>query len=135
MYILILYFGLCHPSSQLYNISFSLLSRIQKFFELPELSYYDAKVHVPNSRISDPKAAIVLEKVCCDWNSDGSDSVQNIDECESPGCKRDSDNPLMAALININLNFKMNSLTCIIGSVGSGENCNIIYNKCTCPEL
>ena len=29
--------------------------------------------------ISDPKAAIVLDKVCCDWNIDGSDSVQNID--------------------------------------------------------
>ena len=40
--------------------------------------------------ISDPKAAIVLEKVCCDWNGDGSYSVQKIDEClkfKSPGCR------------------------------------------------
>jgi len=60
--------------------------------------------------------ALSLSGVCCNWSeNDTPKSVVEKNDCsEDYSCNT-------VALSNINLNLSMNSITCIIGSVGSGK--------------
>jgi ATP-binding cassette subfamily C (CFTR/MRP) protein 4 len=96
------------------------IGRIQKFLESPEL---ETKTKAPLLGDDSNDDAMVISNATCHWNIRRSTPIsmiptnttgeENSDEFESAG--------LIVALNNINLEFAVGQLTCIIGEVGSGK--------------
>ena len=100
------------------------VGRIQKFLETPELS----SPQVPLIGNVNKGAAIVVSQATCHWNNNGSANVSIVSaEQSSSASSGDIANVvfdstgLVVALDNVNLDFCMGTLTCIIGNVGSGK--------------
>ena len=100
------------------------IDRIQKFLESPEL---EEKSLEPLNN-GNPNAAIMTSKVTCHWNSSGSrSSTSTVSSNKSFSDNSDiEDNALdtvglIVALNDVNLEFDMAQLTCVVGEVGSGK--------------
>ena len=112
------------------------ISRIQRFLETPELEVND-ELPLLGDENGNNNAAMVASNVTCYWNGNGRssslstltsssdvNSTSNGDDAES-----DAENNrlrmdmlgLLVALQNIDLEFDMGTLTCVIGAVGSGK--------------
>mmetsp|Transcript_4521 Transcript_4521/g.10242 ORF Transcript_4521/g.10242 Transcript_4521/m.10242 type:complete len:1111 (+) Transcript_4521:249-3581(+) len=100
------------------------VSRIQRFLETPELEQNNEK---PLLADDDGDAAIIALQVTCHWNGNGkrpststlssTSSVNNDDsEIRAMGSLG-----LIVALDDINVEFDMGTITCVIGAVGSGK--------------
>jgi len=83
------------------------VKRIQKYLETPELSN-STSLSLASLGEDRGDIAIRMKDVTCYW-----DSHLNRD--------KDLNDSKPAALKNVSLDFKRNSLTCIVGSVGSGK--------------
>jgi len=99
------------------------ISRLQRFLETPELE--KSNEH-PLLADDNGDAAIIASHVKCHWNGNGrSSSSSTLSSTNS--ANSDSENKVMdssgliVALDDITLEFDMGTLTCIIGSVGSGK--------------
>jgi len=80
------------------------ISRIQKFLEHSERSYQKVERYSENSSV------LELNDVSCNWKEAEEGNKDDIDTTSK-----------ITALSNITISFKKGSLTCIIGSVGSGK--------------
>lgn len=84
------------------------ISRIQAFLELSELP----PITLENEDLVDDSPTLVLNDISCFWNYIKKDTNFNrIEKSQSP----------IPALSVVSLDFHRNSITCIIGSVGSGK--------------
>lgn len=103
------------------------MKRIQKFIELPELDEPHSKnIMKPSSSPSTNAAtnntsniAISLSNASCYWEV-GHNNDTNSNADTSAGSTDLVDSRVLA-LSNINLELRMNELTCIVGIVGSGK--------------
>jgi ATP-binding cassette subfamily C (CFTR/MRP) protein 4 len=92
------------------------VSRIQKFLETPELEKPSSKSMEDDNAMSDTEKedAIVLKNLTCYWGKRNEES--------DDGDAENSDNAdEVVALDNIDLSFKKNELTFVVGAVGSGK--------------
>jgi len=94
------------------------ISRIQRFLETPEL---DERHELPLLKDDNGDAAIIASNVTAYWNGTGRRKRSLSDANDD-----DEDNKidmvgLILALDNVNLEFDMGTLTCVIGAVGSGK--------------
>merc|ERR1719410_276338 len=86
------------------------VGRLQKFLEIPEFS--SPLQDKPTIKV-DNEIAISLKNVSCLWDSNT--TITNEDNHIEEGDLK------MTALMDINLDLRMNELTFIVGSVGSGK--------------
>eukprot|EP00578_Thalassiosira_sp_NH16_P018260 CAMPEP_0181116794 /NCGR_PEP_ID=MMETSP1071-20121207/22145_1 /TAXON_ID=35127 /ORGANISM="Thalassiosira sp., Strain NH16" /LENGTH=1366 /DNA_ID=CAMNT_0023201071 /DNA_START=81 /DNA_END=4182 /DNA_ORIENTATION=+ len=99
------------------------ISRIQKFLETPEL---DRNIGTPLLAEDDNSAAIIASEVTCHWNGNGRRrSTSTVSSGHSSKADLESKPMdtfgLIVALNEVTVEFDMGSLTCVIGSVGSGK--------------
>ncbi|KAL7547829.1 hypothetical protein ACHAWF_011101 [Thalassiosira exigua] len=97
------------------------VSRIQKFLEVPELQECDAK---PLLADDDGDAAIVASQIACYWNGNGrslSSSTLRTAKSDDAEIQPFDATGLVAALVDVSVEFDMGTLTCVIGAVGSGK--------------
>eukprot|EP00547_Thalassionema_nitzschioides_P011899 CAMPEP_0194264536 /NCGR_PEP_ID=MMETSP0158-20130606/47636_1 /TAXON_ID=33649 /ORGANISM="Thalassionema nitzschioides, Strain L26-B" /LENGTH=987 /DNA_ID=CAMNT_0039004779 /DNA_START=1005 /DNA_END=3965 /DNA_ORIENTATION=+ len=84
------------------------ISRIQAFLELCELP----STTLEKEQLVDDSPTLLLTDISCFWNhTKKRNSVNRIENSQS----------LIPAISNVSLDFHRNSITCIIGSVGSGK--------------
>ena len=91
------------------------MSRIQKFLETPELEKPLSRSVEDGNVISETENedAIVLKNLTCYWgksNESDDEDTENSDKADE-----------VVALDNIDLSFKKNELTFVVGAVGSGK--------------
>lgn len=122
------------------------IGRIQKFLESPEL---EINPEVPLICDDNPEAALQISNATCHWNGSGTKSstatVSSNNSVSDNGSADDSEmdtTGLVVAVNDVNLDFDLSQLTCIIGEVGSGKsaliqmvrssalNCNFIRHRC-----
>ncbi len=96
------------------------ISRIQRFLETPELEQ-QCKLLTDDSDQSD--TAIIASHVTCHWNGTGRSPTISTKSLsgESDANAVNNSFGLIMALDDVNLEFDMGSLTCVIGAVGSGK--------------
>lgn len=101
------------------------VSRIQKFLEAPELNSCDKPIPAAKSQNTSSETAVLLSNVTCFWSGKGG----NVGGCDDQS-SNESNNTIIDANANhsdaialdaIDLELRMNQLTCIIGLVGSGK--------------
>eukprot|EP00538_Stauroneis_constricta_P012629 CAMPEP_0119552576 /NCGR_PEP_ID=MMETSP1352-20130426/5521_1 /TAXON_ID=265584 /ORGANISM="Stauroneis constricta, Strain CCMP1120" /LENGTH=1426 /DNA_ID=CAMNT_0007598827 /DNA_START=60 /DNA_END=4340 /DNA_ORIENTATION=+ len=108
------------------------ISRIQKYLEFPELAKVAAQSDDDNKRIigsaddnddndNDESAVLSMDHVTCHWNNvehhDGKDK-KNRNAASADDATTSN---LIPALTDATIDFEKGTLTCIIGSVGSGK--------------
>lgn len=111
------------------------LRRIQAFLETPELDTIkneDLSPSCMSSSSISPKV-FLLDHVTCFWNSDATmrESTAAKDDLQEPQLTGENESSVLMkekminlndiALSNITVDFEMNSLTFIVGTVGSGK--------------
>ncbi len=93
------------------------ISRIQNFLQFPEIGddSHVVKETTQEGTVDnkDDTPALSMSHVTCYWNSVNKSKDDNSDDSSS--------RMLFLALSDVTLNFRLKSLTCIIGSVGSGK--------------
>lgn len=99
------------------------ISRIQRFLETPELEQRCELL--PPSDNDDENgtyaSAIIASHVTCHWNGNGrSPSISTISS-SGESEMNSSSLGLIVALDDVSVEFRMGSLTCVIGAVGSGK--------------
>lgn len=87
------------------------ISRLQQFLETPELNKTNKQ---PPLTDDNGDAAIITSHVTCHWNNSGPDNNTNME-------RKQKELGLIVALDDISVEFDMGTLTCVIGSVGSGK--------------
>jgi len=93
--------------------------RIQKFLEVQELSHDSCKnvSSVDDKKIEHEDVVISLRDVSCYWDS----STMDQNAASSEDAYETQNYVGVLAVKDVNIEFKRNQLTCIIGSVGSGK--------------
>ncbi|KAL9182396.1 hypothetical protein ACHAXT_013048 [Thalassiosira profunda] len=94
------------------------ISRIQRFLETPELVTGEEQ---PLASDDNEFAAIVASHVTCHWNGNGKSSVRTLaSDADAENIVADASG-LIVALEDVNVEFDLGTLTCIIGAVGAGK--------------
>jgi ATP-binding cassette subfamily C (CFTR/MRP) protein 4 len=88
------------------------VSRIQRFIQTPELEAIIDEF-IPDE--NDDKRAIIAKNVTCHWNRVRFSESKNAEKVN------EDFTGLIVALNEVDLEFRMGQLTCIIGAVGSGK--------------
>ena len=94
---------------------FQSIRRIQKFLELPELSQMDGRNILIEAQEENQNVALSLDNVSCFWDFNtcvNSENTSDEGHLLSNG---------ILALDNINVELRMNELTCVVGCVGAGK--------------
>jgi ATP-binding cassette subfamily C (CFTR/MRP) protein 4 len=95
------------------------VSRIQRFIQTPELeAINDEFVPDDDEKKGGDTRAIVVKNVTCHWNSN---PLQSSEGSSGEGAEDISTTGLIVALDDVDIEFQMGQLTCIIGAVGSGK--------------
>jgi len=101
------------------------IGRIQKFLESPEL---EINPEVPLICDDNPEAALQISNATCHWNGSGTrsssatvSSSNSVSDNGSADVSEMDTTGLVVAVNDVNLDFDMSQLTCIIGEVGSGK--------------
>ena len=106
------------------------VTRIQKFLESPELTTNRTLGTTKIVEVEDMKEnqlMLSLSNVTCNWYENAvPTNTEMLDQSGVHGWEELQSNA--TALVGINLELRSNSLTCIIGSVGSGKVRNTIFD-------
>ena len=96
------------------------ISRIQRFLETPELEQQWKLLPDDSDQNG---TAIIASHVTCHWNSTGRSPTISTKSSSGESDANSVNNSfgLIIALNDVNLEFDMGSLTCVIGAVGSGK--------------
>jgi len=94
------------------------ISRIQRFLETPEL---DERHELPLLKDDNGDAAIIASNVTAYWNGTGRRKRSLSDANDDVEDNKIDTLGLILALDNVDLEFDMGTLTCVIGAVGSGK--------------
>ncbi len=101
------------------------IGRIQKFLESPEL---EESPEEPLLCDDNPDAALQISNATCHWNGSGTrsstatvSSNNSVSDNDSADDSELETTGLIVAVNDVNLDFDMSQLTCIIGEVGSGK--------------
>ena len=115
------------------------ISRIQRFLETPELEVNDELPLLEKDENGKNNAAMVASNITCYWNGNGrssslstltsSSDVNSTSNIGDDDAEKDAETNrsrmdmlgLIVALQNVDLEFDMGTLTCVIGAVGSGK--------------
>jgi ABC-type multidrug transport system fused ATPase/permease subunit len=99
------------------------ISRIQRFLETPELEQRCELL--PPSDNDDENgtnaSAIIASHVTCHWNGNGRSPSISTMSSSGESEMNNSSLGLIVALDDVSVEFRMGSLTCVIGAVGSGK--------------
>ena len=95
------------------------ISRIQRFLETPEL---DERHELPLLKDDNGDAAVIASNVTAYWNGTGRRRKRSLSDANEDVEDNKIDTlGLILALDNVNLEFDVGTLTCVIGAVGSGK--------------